>query len=213
MKEGDLLNKKLTDTPTISNLIGKKIIVVGVSSGGPQVLAKILSKISNNFPFPILIVQHISKGFLSGMVDWLNRILDIDINIAQNNQKIYGGNVYFAPDNYQMGVKYGRIYLKKQIPNETICPSVSYLFNNIYDIKSTDIIAMILTGMGKDGADEIKKLRLSGAVTIAQDSKTSLIYGMPREAVKLGGIDYILSDRKIAMMLCEIEKEYVKQKI
>ena len=192
--------------PDVSEFLQKKYVAIGISTGGPQVLAEIFSQIPIGFPFPILVVQHISKGFLEGMVTWLNRLCQIPIHIAANAEKPLPGHIYFAPDSFQMGVQYDQIVLEKYRENMKICPSVEALFNSLSINNAKDTIALLLTGMGNDGATGIKALKDAGAITIAQDKESSLVHGMPGEAIKLNGATYILNPAQIIELLLRIEK-------
>jgi len=189
-----------------AQLKGKKYILIGISSGGPQVLSKIFSGISDNFPLPIIVVQHITKGFINTMVSWLNSSLNLNVKIADNNEFMRPGHIYFAPDNENIGIKGNKIELTKCNLDLKICPSVKYLFESVSDRQAKDVIAMILTGMGSDGSAEIKKLKYNGAVTIAQDKQSSLVHGMPGEAIKSGGVNYILSTDEISKLFTDIAR-------
>ncbi|OQX79382.1 MAG: hypothetical protein B6D64_04950 [Bacteroidetes bacterium 4484_276] len=191
--------------PTVGQLQKRKIVAVGISSGGPEVLSKIFSKITGKFPHPILVVQHITQGFLEGMVKWFDRLSKIPVRIASDGEKLMPGNIYFAPDNFQMEVNFNRIKLRKCVKDVRICPSVKCLFNSLAIHHGKETLAMILTGMGRDGAMELKTLRDAGALTIAQDKESSLVHGMPGEAIKLNGAAYILDPDQIADVLLDIE--------
>lgn len=208
-------NKKIDieTNPNIDKISKKinpdiKIVVIGVSTGGPPVLQAILSSLPKNFPFPILVVQHISEGFLLGLVEWLNEKSGLNIKIAENAEIVESGNVYFAPNNFQMKVsKIGRIILTDDAPENNIKPSVSYLFRSIAQEYKKNAIGILLTGMGRDGAIELLEMREAGAVTIAQNKESSTIFGMPGEAVKLNAAKYILSPDKILEMLMQYVEE------
>lgn len=191
--------------PKPNELSDKKILAIGVSTGGPEVLKQIIPVLSKDFPIPVLIVQHITAGFLEGMVSWLNSLSGISIKVAENKETMQPGNVYFAPDKHQMGVFGNQIVLKPCNEGTFICPSVSFLFQSLA-VKSNKAIAMLLTGMGNDGAKELKLIKDSGGLTIAQDKESSRIYGMPGEAVKLGAASYVLNINQISAVLNEIQK-------
>ena len=198
--------------PASHQLKNKKYVAIGISSGGPRVLAKVFSEISADFPYPILVVQHITRGFIATMVSWLNDILEIPVTIASHNETLKPGQVYFAPDEYNMGVKYNKINLSKCNSGTIICPSVKYLFENLAMHSGNKTIAIILTGMGSDGSAEIKKLKDAGALTIAQDEESSLVHGMPGEAIRLGGVDYVLNTENITELFRQIERVNPRQK-
>ncbi len=179
-----------------------KLVTIGVSTGGPPVLKSILTGLKKNFPTPILIVQHIAGGFLKGLVQWLNETTVHPIHIAAHGERILPGHVYFAPDEFQMGIDTGsRITLSKAPPENGIRPSVSYLFRSASNAFGRNMIGVILTGMGRDGANELKLMKDLGAITIAQDKDSSAIFGMPGEAIKLKAASYILPANSISNAL------------
>lgn len=188
------------------NCLGKKFVTIGVSSGGPKVLAEVFASISQDFPYPILVVQHITVGFLSNMVDWLNRLLSIPVRIAEHGAELLPGHIYFAPDSYQCAIRNHRIALEHD-STIRIEPSVEFMFREQAKQNASDTIAIMLTGMGRDGADAMKLLSDMGALTIAQDRESSLVYGMPGEAVKLGAIQHVLSSDQISELLLDIEEQ------
>lgn len=206
--------KVKTKIPPISKLLNRKYVAIGISSGGPQVLMKIFSEISSNFPYPILVVQHITKGFLEGMVSWLDRLSKIPVHIASDKEPMLPGNVYFAPDKYQMGIYDDSIELAKCANNLRICPSTEHLFNSLVQEHSKDTIALLLTGMGSDGAKELKTLKDAGAITIAQDEASSLVFGMPGKAMEYDGVDYLLNPDQISDMLLKLEEnDFLKRNV
>jgi len=188
------------------------VVAIGVSSGGPQVLHQVFSKLSNSFPLPILVVQHITEGFLSGLVNWLGKTTSIPIHVAVEGDHLMAGHIYFAPDNYQMGIsKKGTITLEDRSDKKGLCPSVAHLFESVTREFGKSAMGIILTGMGSDGAKELKLMRDAGGLTIAQDKESSLIYGMPGVAAQLDAASYILSATEISQLLFEIETTNNKQ--
>lgn len=186
-------------------VIPAKIVAIGASTGGPMVLKTILSELPKDFPLSVVIVQHIAMGFLSGLRDWLARTASVPIHIAENNQTIQPGHVYLAPDGFQMGVdRYFRVFLQKDVPEYTLCPSVSFLFKSVIQTFEEKAILVLLTGMGRDGAEEMAKIKKLGGFTIAQDKESSVVHGMPGEAIRLGGASIVLPPEKIAHKLVEL---------
>lgn len=182
-----------------------KLIALGASTGGPPVIQAILSKLPKSFPVPLLIVQHIAPGFIQGFVEWLAHTSLLPVHVARQGEPIVPGHVYVAPDEFQMKVgRTGEISLTKEKPQNGHCPSVSYLFRSIATSYGQHAIGVLLTGMGKDGAEELKLMREKGAVTIAQDRESSVIYGMPGEAIRLGSATYVLSPGGIAAALISL---------
>lgn len=194
-----------TNKPFVEQFLNKKYLAIGVSTGGPRVLTKVLSKITNKFPYPILIVQHISLGFIENMTTWLNNTLQIPVSVAKQDEIPLPGHVYFAPDNFQFGIYNNKIKLTKCEIEMNLCPSVEHLFNSLSNTNAHETIAFLLTGMGNDGAESLTKLKSRGAITIAQDEESSLVFGMPKEAIKMGGVNFILNPEQIADLLKETE--------
>jgi two-component system chemotaxis response regulator CheB len=176
-----------------------KCIGIGVSTGGPPVLRTILAGLPKDFPVPILIVQHIARGFLSGLVEWLNQTTGLRIYIASNGITPLPGHVYFAPDDFHLGIGAdGRIVLAREEPEEHLRPAVSFLFRSLAKVCGPGAVGVLLTGMGKDGAAELKLMRDKGAITITQDRESSVVHGMPGEAIALGGATHVLPSDNIA---------------
>lgn len=186
-------------------LQNRKYVAIGISSGGPEVLKKLFNSVSEKFPYPILVVQHITDGFLESMVSWLDSSSKAKIQIAKHKQTLLPGHIYFAPNGFQMGVKLDKIELQNQVQGINICPSVEHLFNTLALNYGKESIAMLLTGMGSDGAKELKQLKDAGALTVAQDKESSLVFGMPGEAVKLNGANYVLNPDEIIEIIKTIE--------
>lgn len=181
---------------------GIRLIGMGASTGGPPVLQTILASLAKDFPVPILIVQHIAHGFLPGLAEWLNQTTGVQVQIAAYGAIPLPGHVYLAPDSFHMGLgASGRIILTKEEPENGLRPAISYLFRSLAEVCGPDAVGVLLTGMGKDGAAELKLMKDRGATTIAQDRESSVVYGMPAEAIALGGAMHVLPADKIADLL------------
>jgi two-component system, chemotaxis family, protein-glutamate methylesterase/glutaminase len=179
-----------------------KVVAIGASTGGPPVLQKIFSVLPADFPVPILLVQHISPGFAAGFVEWLNRSSALHVKLAEHNEPALAGRVYVAPDGMQMGIaSSGKISVTKDEMENNLRPSVSFLFRSVANAWGRQGLGILLTGMGRDGAEELKLMRDKGAVTIAQDQESCIVFGMPGEAVKLGAAKFTLPPEKITEML------------
>jgi two-component system chemotaxis response regulator CheB len=181
---------------------GPSFIAIGASTGGPIALQKLLSNLQNNFPVPILIVQHISKGFVNGFIEWLMNTTNIPIHLAYHGEIALPGHVYVAPDDHHMGIAKGlKITLNNSEKENNLRPSVSYLFRSCAENYGSSAIGVLLSGMGRDGADELKLMRDHGSITFVQDEKSSIVFGMPGEAVKLGAATEVLPPKEIAIAL------------
>lgn len=184
------------------------IVAMGASTGGPLVLQTILNGMPGDFPAPILIVQHMAPGFLPGMLGWLRETSGLHLSIASEGEPALPGHAYFAPDERQMGIgNDGRIALTIGEREHGARPSVSYLFRSVAQAYGRNAAGILLTGMGSDGAREMRLLKEKGAVTIAQNKETSAVYGMPAAAVELDGAVYVLSPEQIPATLAGMTKK------
>lgn len=181
------------------------LIAMGASTGGPPVLQAILSRLPRNFPAAVLLVQHIASGFTRGFAEWLGHSSSLPVRLAANGERILPGHVYVAPEGLHMKIHQGgTIGLSNEEPENGLRPSISVLFRSVADLYGRQAVGVLLTGMGKDGARELKLMRDRGAVTIAQDRETSVVHGMPGEAIKAGAATYILPPEKIAAALLNL---------
>ncbi|MDP3478223.1 MAG: chemotaxis-specific protein-glutamate methyltransferase CheB [Desulfoprunum sp.] len=189
-----------------------KVVAIGASTGGPPVIEKILAELPHDFPAPVLIVQHMAEGFIPGFAEWLGQTSSLPVHVAFHGSITRPGHVYIAPDGTQMRVDAnGRIVCAGDAPENGLRPSVSYLFRSIAEVFGKNAVAVLLTGMGKDGAAELKLMQDKGAITIAQNEESSAVFGMPGEAVKLGAARYVLPADKIAAVLTSIAMSKVKR--
>jgi two-component system, chemotaxis family, protein-glutamate methylesterase/glutaminase len=185
-----------------------RMIGIGASTGGPPVLQNILSALPRDFATPLLIVQHIARGFLPGMVEWLNQTTGLHVHIAAHGAVPLPGHAYIAPDDFHLGVSTsGRLTLARDEPENGLRPSVSWLFRSMAENLGSSAVGVLLTGMGRDGAAELKLMRDRGSMTIAQDRESSVVHGMPGEAIALGAAVQILpADRIASALLAEITR-------
>lgn len=184
-----------------------EFILIGSSTGGPPILYKILKALEADYPLPLLVAQHISKEFIDSFIQWLNEECKVHVKKAIHNEKIVSGTVYIAPKGYHITLENNRISLLEAGVNDLYVPSVSKLFSSVTPYYASKTIAILLSGMGNDGADEITKLRNNGAMCIAQDEDSSVVFGMAKEAIKQGGIDFVLSPDGIVELLLKIEMD------
>lgn len=179
-----------------------RIVGIGASTGGPIVLRDILAGLPKNFPVPVLVVQHMACGFIQGFVEWLAQSSGFPVQVGTHNAHPLPGHAYVAPDGWHMGVKpSGHIALSKDQPENNLRPSVSYLFRSMANVFGPHAVGVLLTGMGKDGAAELRLMKEKGAVTMAQDKDSCVVYGMPGEALKLDAATYVLPAHRIAAAL------------
>jgi two-component system chemotaxis response regulator CheB len=182
-----------------------RIVAIGASTGGPPVLQGILAALPRNFPIPVLIVQHIAAGFTQGLAEWLAQSSSLPVHVPTQGQAVLPGHVYVAPDGLHMAAGAdGHIQLRSDEPENGLRPSVACLFRSMAKAYGPSAVGVLLTGMGKDGALELKLMKEQGAVTIAQDRETSVVHGMPGEAIRIGGATYVLSEEKIRLVLASL---------
>ncbi|ABB32929.1 response regulator receiver modulated CheB methylesterase [Geobacter metallireducens RCH3] len=186
-----------------------KAVAIGASTGGPMVLQTILAGLRRDFPLPVLIVQHMATGFIKGFVEWLNLTSALPVHIAGNGDRLIPGHAYVAPDCFHMLVTEDgtAIELQNTPPENGLRPSVSALFRSVTQAFGAQTVGVLLTGMGSDGARELKRLREAGAVTIVQDRESSVIHGMPGEALKLGAATHTLPPDRIVTALTSLAME------
>jgi len=188
-----------------------RIIAVGASTGGPLVLQTILSGLPKDFTVPLLIVQHMSAGFVQGMVEWISQSSGFPVHIASAGEYILPGRAYVAPDGFHMGVDSNRIMLSKDEPEDNLRPSVSYLFRSVANVYGRNAVGILLSGMGKDGAEGLKLMKDKGAVTIVQDENSSVIFGMPKAAIELDAATYVLPSERIAAVLASLTNKKIER--
>lgn len=175
-----------------------RILAIGASTGGPNALHTLLRALPPTLPVPVLCVQHISEGFLCGLTDWLNRECPLPITIAQPGQFPQAGTVYFAPEDRHLAIDAsGKLACTSLPPVSGHCPSATVLFQSVAAFYRRSSIAVLLTGMGRDGADGLLTVAQAGGLTIAQDEATCVVFGMPKEAIALGAAQQILPIQKI----------------
>ncbi|HUX50507.1 MAG TPA: chemotaxis-specific protein-glutamate methyltransferase CheB [Spirochaetia bacterium] len=189
----------------VSVIVPVRFIAIGASTGGPIALRTILGMLPRDFPIPIGIVQHMAPGFITGFVTWLSQACSRTIRVANQGDPIEPENIYIAPDDAHLKIERGnRLVLTQDAPVNGLRPAVSTLFRSVADAYGAAAAGVLLTGMGKDGACELGLMKELGAVTIAQDEASSIVYGMPGEAVRIGAARYELPLDEIATALTQL---------
>ena len=186
-----------------------KVVVIGISTGGPQALEQLFSSLPPDFPVGILVVQHISKGFIEGLAEWLNVTSCLKVSVARAGDVLKPGQIMLAPDNLHTRIdSFGRIVLSENTSKEIIyIPSIDVMMKSVADSYGVNAVGVIMTGMSQDGVEGIRAIRARGGRTLAQDEKTSVIYGMNKVAIDLGLIDKVAPLEKIAEELVNIVSE------
>ncbi|MBI5182109.1 MAG: chemotaxis-specific protein-glutamate methyltransferase CheB [Nitrospirae bacterium] len=176
-----------------------KMVAIGASTGGPMAINTILASLPSDFSAPCLIVQHIAKGFLEGFVDWLGKECQIKVKIAPPHGHLENGTAYFPPEDEDIGFyKNETIRIFKDPPYEGHRPSITTMMKESAEAFGSGVIGVLLTGMGRDGVEGLKAIKAAGGRTIVQDEATSVVFGMPKEAIENNAADYVLPIDKIA---------------
>jgi two-component system, chemotaxis family, protein-glutamate methylesterase/glutaminase len=179
-----------------------KLVVIGASTGGPQSLHEIFANLPSNFPLPIICIQHISFGFLQGFIDWLGKSCRLPIQIAQAGDLPQAGRIYFPPEQQHLELDMkGRFVYSTAPPVNGHRPSVNVTLESVAKRYGNATIGILLTGMGNDGAAGMQAIAQAGGFTIAQDEATSVVFGMPKEAIALGAVKQVLPIQAIAPTL------------
>jgi two-component system chemotaxis response regulator CheB len=182
--------------------IGYKAVAIGISTGGPLSLQKIIPVLSEKIQIPIFIVQHMPPKFTKSLADRLNSMSKLNVKEAENGERVENGTVYIAPGGYHMtitknGFNSSHINISEE-PGYTLHrPSVDVMMNSVINTYGKYTLGVIMTGMGKDGFEAIKNLKSLGGYSIAQDEQTCIVYGMPKAIVDAGLADNILPLEKI----------------
>ncbi len=173
-----------------------EVIAIGTSVGGPQALIKVLSGLPTHFSLPIVVVQHMTVGFINGFAKWLNDNTSLKVKIAENRELLQGGVVYFAPDKCHLAVDraQGKL-ITSLIHSEAVsvfCPSVTVLLKSVAKTCHSNAIGILLTGMGYDGAEGLLAMKKANAHTLIQDPESTIVFGMAGVAQSLGAVDRVI---------------------
>ena len=178
------------------------IVAIGASTGGPPIIMQILSGLSPAFPVPILLVQHISADFTVGFAEWLATASGMPVQVALDGEIPLPGHIYVAPDDHHLSVgPRGELQTTQDEPHLGLRPSVGVLFRSVAERYGRRAIGVILSGMGRDGAEELKIMADKGALTVAQNEESCVVFGMPAEAIRLGAVRYVFPPEGISDLL------------
>ncbi len=186
---------------------GDKLVGIGTSTGGPSALLNVFRGLPQNFPSPVLVVQHMPEGFTKAFADRLNSNSALLVKEAEDGDRVLPGHGYVAPGHSHMLVEIkGASRVIRIAKTEKVSghrPSIDVLFNSIAEFYPGRSIGVIMTGMGRDGASGILNIKKTGGSTIAQNEETSVVYGMNRVAVEMGAIDTIVPLNDISKKIVE----------
>lgn len=188
-----------------------KMVAIGASTGGPQALYAILSSLPKDFPVPVVCVQHISNGFLTGLVEWLDSVCPMKVKVAGDGERPVGGTVYFPREGTHLVIGGdGAFKYSNEPPLNGHRPSITMALKSVARAYGRAAIGVVLTGMGDDGAEGMRAIAEGGGVTIAQDEKTSVVWSMPRNAIELKAAGEVVPLEDIPAVL--IKKAFVRNR-
>lgn len=200
---------RLVKKPKINlSLRGQKIVLIASSTGGPRSLDTVIPNLPKGINVPVVVVQHMPPGFTKSLANRLDKISELTVKEAEDNEELKPDTVYIAPGNYHLGLKANgsRVYtyLDSSDKINNVRPSADFTFNDAAEIYKGNIVAAVLTGMGKDGAKGAFKIKHYGGKIIAESPKTCVVYGMPKAVVEEGYADFVLPNYEIAGKIVEL---------
>jgi len=187
--------------------VGKKMVLIGTSTGGPRALQEVITKIPKSIQAPILIVQHMPAGFTKSLATRLDQLSEIAVKEAEQGDILQNGVAYIAPGGYHLklrkvGTTFGIVLDNQEAPRSGHRPSVDVMFEDVSQYKDFDKVAVIMTGMGHDGSNGLKALKKSGnVIAIAESAETCIVYGMPKAAVETQLVDEVADVDDIAQTI------------
>lgn len=212
-RQNPLLQRRAKSAESTSAKPGsgsRKLVVIGTSTGGPQALQQVITRLPGNLPCGVVVVQHMPPGFTKSLAERLDAISDISVKEAENDDVIQPSHVYIAPGNYHLRVAQNgagrKIRLSQEPPVGNHRPAVDVMYDSVASM-GHDIVAVIMTGMGCDGCAGMKKIKAQGGYSIAQNEETSVVYGMPKAVVDAGLADEVRPLGDIARAIVEAVKK------
>jgi two-component system chemotaxis response regulator CheB len=181
-----------------------RLVTVAASTGGPGALKRVLGSLPARFPAPILLVQHITAGFVDGFAAWLDSQVALRVKVAEADEPLRDGVVYVAPEGRHLGCAGRHVKLAGAAPIGGFRPSATWLFRAAAEQYGRDALGVVLTGMGDDGVAGLRDLRAAGGRVIAQDEASSVVWGMPGAAVAAGLADAVVPLADIAARVCAL---------
>jgi len=184
-----------------------KVVAIGCSTGGTEALRHVLAALPANAP-GIVVVQHMPEQFTRSFADRLNELSAMEVKEAENGDSVIPGRALIAPGNYHMLLRRSGARYYVEVKSGPLVsrhrPSVDVLFKSVARYAGRNAVGVIMTGMGRDGAEGMKEMKDAGAVNIAEDESTCVVFGMPKEAIAAGGVDHIVPLPQIAPRLLSL---------
>jgi two-component system, chemotaxis family, protein-glutamate methylesterase/glutaminase len=179
-----------------------EVVCIGGSTGAPTVIVEVLSKLPAGYPYPIVVAQHIAKGFAAGFASWLDSAVPLEVKVADDRESPRPGLVLVAPDTRNVVFESsGRIDLVEPTDPRRHVPSIDALFRSAAAVHGDRVLGVLLSGMGRDGADGLAAIYAAGGVTLAQSEATSVVYGMGKVAQEAGSVMEVVSPQRLAGIL------------
>lgn len=187
--------RKLKPLPTVERAgcgPSPTILAIGASTGGPKAVMTLLKGLPAGFPGAVFVVQHIAAGFAPGFAAWLNRECAVEVRLAVEGERYLPGEVVVAPDGSHMTLAEGRIRLASTLPVNCCRPSIDVFFGSLARERCDHVVGVLLTGMGRDGAHGMLRIKEAGGTTLVQDEPSCAVFGMPKAAITLEAADQVL---------------------
>jgi two-component system chemotaxis response regulator CheB len=192
--------RQLDEAPGVVRRVS--IVAIAASTGGPAAFSRVLGELPGDFAAPILLTQHIARGFVEGMVRWLNGACELSVKLAEHGERLRPATVYVAGDDRHLTARDERtIALSDEPPAHGHRPSASVMFQSVATVFGSSSLGAVLTGMGRDGVDGLAAIHRAGGVVVAQDEATSVVFGMPKAAIEAGIVHRVLPLSGIARHL------------
>jgi len=187
------------------NRLAFQVVAIASSTGGPRALAQIFAEMREGFPVPIVVAQHMSDGFVGGLVEWLGSVTPVKVKFAEDGEMLRENHIYFAPAGTHVRVNAnGKLSLVAVPPDDLFHPSCNQLLASAGEAFGAQSLGVILTGMGDDGVEGMRSIRQHGGYTVAQDEATSVVFGMPKVAIDNGLIDRVIPIGEIGGLLKQL---------
>lgn len=182
-----------------------RVVAMAASTGGPAALQRVLMDLPRDFPVPILVVQHIARGFTEGLCTWLEGSCSLRVRLARHHETLEAHSVYLAPDDHHLGVDaQGRALLSRERPIDGFRPSANFLFSAAASAYGNGAVGVVLTGMGRDGLAGAREIHAARGWVLAQDKASSVVYGMPKEVADADIASSVVPVQGIAPALIEL---------
>lgn len=197
--------QKLEPPKVVESSRPRRILAIGASTGGPKAVLQLLQELPEDLDASILIVQHIADGFAPGFADWLDRETKLPVRMAESGRELTANTVLVAPNRFHLTIRSNRVVLQDTPPLNNCRPAVDAMFFSLAEQGlAADTVAVLLTGMGTDGAEGLASVYKQGAYTIAQDEASCAVFGMPRAAISRGAVTQVLPLEHIAGVVARL---------